>query len=81
MASAETLYAKALENVTKQAFQRGISTEEFWQVLAGFVGFSMGNAPENDRETIIKGVRQFAEASLLHALDRRKEITKGETTQ
>lgn len=80
MASAETLFAKALENETRKAFERGLSTDDFWKVLAGFVGFSMGNAPENDRETIIKGVRQFAEASLLHALDRRKEITK-EATQ
>lgn len=70
----ETLYAKALENVTKQAFQRGLSTEEFWQVLAGFVGFSMGNAPENSRDDIVEGVRVFSLNALTHALQRRAEV-------
>ena len=76
MATAKENFATSLERISKQAFERGLTTNEFWQTIAGFVGFSIGNAPENDRETIIKGVRQLAEAALLHALERRKEITK-----
>lgn len=73
---ATPLFASELEAIAMQAMMDGIPVEQFWHVLASFVGYSLGNAEGTNAVAIQNGVDQFAKSVREVALERFLETRK-----
>ena len=75
------LFASEIEAIGLQAMLDGIPTDQFWNVIASFVGYSLGRAENTTAVAVQNGSDQFAkmvrDRALESFLEARKEKANG----
>ena len=69
-------FAQELEAIGIVAVIEGVPTEQFWAVLARFVGYSFGNDPAMKPPAIVESVQHFAKMVQDEALEQHLKLRK-----
>lgn len=63
-------FAAALEKASLEAIKAGMSYADYYRVVGGLVGYSLGNDARNTPQAIERGLQTFYEIAHAAAADR-----------